>query len=1109
MVDAQDGTVLFRKNLTSYQTQLATYNVYNDDSPAPMSPSTTLPGQGTQAPFIGRSTITLVGNEAPNTFNSLGWMTDGLNETDGNNVRAGLDLVPPDGIESTVTGSAFRIFNFSYDPQTNSPTLAAYRNGEVTDMFYWTNWYHDRLYLLGFNEAARNFQNDNFGRGGLGNDKIKAEGQDYSGTSNANFSTPPDGSQGRMQMYIFPGPTPGRTSGIDHDVVLHELTHGTSNRLHNNASGLATQVSAGMGEGWSDFYARALLSTAAENVNGIYSTGGWVTYQLSPGFVDNYYYGIRRFPYAVKTTVGANGKPHNPLTFADIDPARINLSDGAFPPAFVGTASEVHNIGEVWCMALLEVRARFITRLGFAVGNQRFLQMVTDGMKLDPTNPTPLQARDAILSAALAGGGTAADTADIWAGFAARGMGVQAIFDGNIFGVGESFNVPGDPLPPAVITGGASNIGAVSASFNGSVIAAGSATTANFEYGPTTAYGSVTAPQAVGSGGAVVVFTAVVGGLTCNSTYHYRATATNANGTARGSDTTFTTTACGPLVTTTIPTGFTASGVILNGTANPNGFATNAWFEYGLTTVYGSATPVQALAAGTIAVPISGGTVSGLECDTVYHFRARGTNALGTLFGADRTFSAPCSSTVSPSLLVVANDTNALRVFSASTLATVATIPVSAATPFDVVVMPNQSLAFAARADGIWVVDLSLSPPALAAGLNPIPTPAGMPFVEDMAVTRDNRFLVASDGSAASPIVVIDTATRGVVGTINVLADHNSVEVCDNGSVLVTSATTNLVRRLTIGATGTITDTGQTLSLPSSAIPVNTACAPGGTVAVAVNFSTGNLQSFIVNGMTPVSTQVLPGGLGICVAISRDGTKVFGRGSGGNLTAYAFNSTTGVIGAQVWSTNNLGPANAFFGVDQIALDPGGTRIYVGAGPGFVVAMNTSTGAIVGSAVATSPTGIALRRAPTSVRGDYDGDGNDDLSVYRPSTGGWYALKSSSNNTTYLAQTWGLASDVPLLGDYDGDGKADLAVYRPSTGVWYVLQSSTNFTTYMAQVWGLSTDIPVPGDYDGDGKNDLAVYRPSTGVWYVLQSSTNFTTSMAQVWGLSTDIPVPG
>src|SRR4029453_13773282 len=94
--------------------------------------------------------------------------------------------------------------------------------------------------------------------------------------------------------------------------------------------------------------------------------------------------------------------------------------------------NEVHNIGEVWCMALLEVRARFITRLGFATGHQRFLQFVTDGMKLDPTNPTPLTGRDAILAAVAGGGG--------W---------------GNVnpdtFAVVENFSKPGDPVPSFLI----------------------------------------------------------------------------------------------------------------------------------------------------------------------------------------------------------------------------------------------------------------------------------------------------------------------------------------------------------------------------------------------------------------------------------------------------------------------------------------------------------------------------------------------------------------------------------------------------------------------------------------------------------------------------------
>ena len=86
----------------------------------------------------------MVGNEAPNTFNNLGWMTDGLKRPTATTSGQGVDLVAPDGIESTVSGSN-RIFDFQYDPQTDNPATSAYRSGEVTDMFYWTNRYHDSL----------------------------------------------------------------------------------------------------------------------------------------------------------------------------------------------------------------------------------------------------------------------------------------------------------------------------------------------------------------------------------------------------------------------------------------------------------------------------------------------------------------------------------------------------------------------------------------------------------------------------------------------------------------------------------------------------------------------------------------------------------------------------------------------------------------------------------------------------------------------------------------------------------------------------------------------------------------------------------------------------
>jgi hypothetical protein len=453
LLDAEDGTLLFRKNLTAFQSQLATYTIYNDDSPAPLSPSTVLPGSGTQAPPISRSTFVLVGNEPPNTFNTLGWIPDGGNTTEGNNVAAGIG-VGGGGIEPTVGFS--RTFDFPYNPAPGNPppgeapTLSDYQKGVVTNVFYWTNVYHDRLYRLGFTEAAGNFQQDTFGRGGAGGDRVVAA--TFSSGNNASFSTPFDGSPGQLRLMGFTGPDPDRPSGLDRETIVHELTHGTSNRLH-GTTGLSQNMAKGMGEGWSDFYAHALLSTPDEDVNGVYADGPWLTYQLNnASFIDNYYYGIRRFPYAIKTSIGGQlGRPHNPLTFADIDATQADLSDGAFAPSPIGggDADEVHNMGEVWALALFEVRARFIARLGWVTGNERVLQFITDGMKFDPANPTMIEGRDAIVAAAHAGGATAADIADIWAGFAVRGMGLSArvLHDGGSVGsnqtrVVEAFDVP-------------------------------------------------------------------------------------------------------------------------------------------------------------------------------------------------------------------------------------------------------------------------------------------------------------------------------------------------------------------------------------------------------------------------------------------------------------------------------------------------------------------------------------------------------------------------------------------------------------------------------------------------------------------------------------------
>jgi hypothetical protein len=123
-----------------------------------------------------------------------------------------------------------------------------------------------------------------------------------------------------------------------------------------------------------------------------------------------------------------------------------------------------------------------------------------------------------------------------------------------------------------------------------------------------------------------------------------------------------------------------------------------------------------------------------------------------------------------------------------------------------------------------------------------------------------------------------------------------------------------------------------------------------------------------------------------------------------------------------------------------------------------------------------------------VPGDYDGDGTIDAAVFRPSNGKWYIKDQGP-------QSWGYQDDVPLPCDYDGDGTDELAVYRPANGRWYIMGQG-NFP------WGRAGDIPVPADYDGDGSCDIAIFRPSNGKWYIMDQGP-------QSWGQTDDIPIPG
>ena len=84
---------------------------------------------------------------------------------------------------------------------------------------------HDLFYTYGFDEQSGNFQDYNFGHGGLGDDAVQANAQDGSGTNNANFATPPDGQRPRMRMYYWTGAQPYRDGDFEAGIVIHECVH--------------------------------------------------------------------------------------------------------------------------------------------------------------------------------------------------------------------------------------------------------------------------------------------------------------------------------------------------------------------------------------------------------------------------------------------------------------------------------------------------------------------------------------------------------------------------------------------------------------------------------------------------------------------------------------------------------------------------------------------------------------------------------------------------------------------------------------------------------------------------------------------------------------------
>jgi PKD repeat protein len=217
-VDAQTGKILNKNNWVHHcsfgTTQNATpcaHNSHLTKTSTFQSPNTLMqPDQYTvfklpiESPNHGAQTMVV--NPADVLASPFGWHdTNGATGaeftiTRGNNVYAYDDVADANQPGSSPDGTTALEFNFPYSASSsNTSNLPA----AITNLFYMNNMMHDIWYYYGFDEASGNFQSNNYNRGGNAGDFVLAEAQDGGGSNNANFATPPDGNNPRMQMYLW------------------------------------------------------------------------------------------------------------------------------------------------------------------------------------------------------------------------------------------------------------------------------------------------------------------------------------------------------------------------------------------------------------------------------------------------------------------------------------------------------------------------------------------------------------------------------------------------------------------------------------------------------------------------------------------------------------------------------------------------------------------------------------------------------------------------------------------------------------------------------------------------------------------------------------------
>nr|WP_315027277.1 T9SS-dependent M36 family metallopeptidase [uncultured Chryseobacterium sp.] len=210
-----------------------------------------------------------------------------------------------------------------------------------------------------------------------------------------------------------------RDGSLDNGVITHEYGHGISNRLTGTGSGCLSFIDDNeqMGEGWSDFFALMLTNKQGDNASVPRGMGTFFSNQPITGS------GIRPAKYSPDFAI-------NNYTYGKTNGMKINRN---FPGYGTFTIPDAHSIGFIWATMLWDLHWNYVEKYGYNSnvladpnsGSAKVLQLVVDGLKLQPCNPSFIQGRDALLAADLATTG-GADKCMIWKTFAKRGLGVNA-----------------------------------------------------------------------------------------------------------------------------------------------------------------------------------------------------------------------------------------------------------------------------------------------------------------------------------------------------------------------------------------------------------------------------------------------------------------------------------------------------------------------------------------------------------------------------------------------------------------------------------------------------------------------------------------------------------